>query len=182
MTLSTDIYLPLPKDYEGKMNTDNYLNDLVFDLQDMYQNLAQNINGTFSNTADTFVTPWSPLLSGSTTPGVFTYVNQVGLTWRQGIMTEVWGDVSWSSTTATGNLCLTLPYICSKSNGMPFVGDCQSSAITYTVGTSIYINAIPNTLRAEFWNSGTGISTQNQQVVASGRVIFHVRYIGVSDG
>lgn len=96
-------------------------------------------------------------------------------------MTEVWGDITWSATTATGNLLVNLPYLVTKSSQIPFVGEVQTSNFTYTAGTNCSINAIPSTYTAAIWNYGSGIATSQQAIVAAGRLIFHLRYIGISD-
>ena len=119
-----------------------------------------------------------PTLDGST-PGTFTYTHQTGWVLRQGLMVDVWVDVEWSATgTAAGDLFVELPYKVAVSEQMPFVGIVQPSAITYTGGTEIVINAINDTYRGEFWNTGDGFTTANQSVVSSGRLIFHIRYLG----
>lgn len=181
MTLPTDMKFPKYIDYEDEDDPSLYLNDLTISLQDMYEKIAQNVNGTFRNSFDVDSSPWTPVLKGTTAEGTFTYGNQYGLSLRQGILTEIWGDVSWTATTATGNLYVELPYLVSKSSGIPFVGVCQSSTFAYTTGAYVTINAIPSTRRGEIWCAGTGATTTNQVVPAAGRVIFHLHYIGVAD-
>lgn len=182
MTLPTDIILPLPRDYQDALNPDAYSNDLVFDLQNMYEQLANQINGTIRNYADVDSSQWIPTISGTTGVGATTYVSQVGWVFRQGIITDVWFDIEWSATTATGNLFIDLPYIVTKSNQKPFVGVLQPSAIPYGAGhTDLVCNAIPSTYRLEIWATGTATPTVNVGVAASGQLIGHCRYIGVSD-
>jgi len=182
LTLPTNIILPLrieqiqsgrPEDMES------YLRDLNLSLQQMYEQLAQGINGDIRSDFGVGRQLWTPVLQGSSASGTFTYTNQSGWSLRQGLTTDVWGDVAWSSAgTAAGNLYVELPYKVALSNDKPFVGVVQSSAITYTGGTNIEVNAISNTFRGEFWNSGSGFTTANQAVVASGQLIYHIRYIG----
>ena len=94
-------------------------------------------------------------------------------------MVDAWGDISWTGVGgATGNLFVELPYKVALTDNMPFVGVVQPSAFAYTAGTDVVINGISNTFRGEFWNTGNGVTTARQAVVASGRVIFHIRYIG----
>jgi ABC-type molybdate transport system substrate-binding protein len=178
MTLPTDIFYTLPTNY--KDDPEGYLTTLTFQLQNMYEQIVQNVNGSFRNDAVTASNRWTPTLSGST-PGTFTYTHQYGWSLRQGIMNELWGDIAWSSTTASGNLQLDLPYLVTLSNGLPFLGEVQSSGITYTGGTHIVLNANQNEFIATFYNTGSAFTTAPQAVVASGRVIFHIRYIGISD-
>lgn len=184
MTLPSSIILPLRPEtvFNDFDSVNNYLRELTVALQEMYEELASNVNGQFQSDAFVQREQWEPTLAGTTTAGSFTYGNQVGWSLRQGIMTDVWFDVSWTATGgAAGSLYLELPYLVAVSDGKPFVGVCQSSAITYSGGTGIVVNGIPNTYRAEFWNVGSGFTTANQAVVASGQLIGHLRYIGVEN-
>ena len=102
--------------------------------------------------------------------------------YRRGIIVDVWFDVLWSGVgTAANNLYLNLPYKVALSDEKPFIGVVQPSSITCTTGTEIVINAIPDTYRGEFWNTGSGVATGNQQVVASGQLIGYLTYIGQFD-
>jgi hypothetical protein len=179
MTLPTSIDLPLRVDYQSDEDIDRYLKDLVYELQEMYERITENVNGSIRNYADTDQTQWVPTLNG-TVSGTFTYTQQVGWSIRQGIYTEIFADISWSSTTAAGNLYIELPYNVTLSNGMPFVGTVQPSSIAFA-GSNLVINAIPNTYRGEIWSIGSGLATANLAVPASGRLIIHSKYIGVSD-
>jgi len=182
MTLPTDIILPQPKDYKGAEGSADMLNDLIFDLQNMYEQLANQINGTIRNYADVDQSQWVPTINGSTGAGATTYTQQIGWVFRQGIVTDVWFDIAWSATTASGNLFIDLPYIVTKSNQKPFVGVLQPSSIAYGAGkTDLVCNAIPSTFRLEIWTTGSAVATSNLAVVGSGQLIGHCRYIGVSD-
>jgi len=184
MTVPTNIQLPIQTERilsRDPKALEKYLRELIFSLQRMYESVAQGINGNIlSNTLEPG-RQWTPTLQGIT-PGTFTHNHQIGWAFRQGIFTDVWFDISWSAAgTAAGSLYVELPYIVAVSNQKPFVGVVQSSVIAYTGGTGIVINAIPNTYRGEFWNVGSGFTTANQSVVASGQVIGHIRYIGQAD-
>lgn len=181
MSLPSDIVLPLPGDKKKDEDADNYLKDLIFELQGMYEMIANNVNGNIRNNVEVDGSEWIPIMKGTTSSGTFTYTNQTGWSLRRGIITDVWGDVSWNATTATGNLYVELPYLVAKSDNMPFVGTCQTSGFAYTAGTYLTLNAIASTFRGEFWTCGNGLTTGNQSIFSSGRVIFHIRYIGQSD-
>lgn len=182
MTLPTDIILPLPEDYKNMDNPDAYLRDLVFDLQTMYEQIANNVNGSIRSYADVDSSQWVPTINGTGGAGATTYTNQVGWVLRTGIMTEVWFDVTWTASTATGNLFIDLPYLVTKSNQKPFVGVLQTSTIAYGAGkTLLNCNAIPSTYRLEIWSSGSAVATANVAVAGAGQLIGYCRYIGVSD-
>lgn len=154
----------------------------------MYEDMAQSINGDMRGAFGTANENWTPILKGTSVTGTFTYTHQVGWALRQGLLVDCWYDVAWTgSGTAAGNLYVELPYEVASSNQdssvsaslqTPFVGVVQSSTLAYTGGTGIVLNAIPNTFRGEFWNVGTAFATANQAVVAAGRLIGHVRYLG----
>lgn len=182
MTLPSDIFFPYDRNriLSGKPEEiESYLRELTVNLEQMYGNLVQNINGLIR--ADFTTDDWTPILKGTTLAGSFTYSHQHGWVLRRGIIVDVWGDIDWTATTATGNLYVELPYRVAITNQMPFVGTVQSDTFAYTGGTYCVINGISNTYRGEIWNSGTGIASVNQAVTASGRVIFHLRYIGQDD-
>lgn len=188
MTLPQTIILPLHTDRIESGEPDelsSYIRDLVFELQTMYSNLADAINGSTRADYDITRSSWTPILKGSTTAGTFTYTHQVGFSFRQGLMVDLWFDVAWTSSgTAAGNLVLELPYKVTKvstANTKPFMGAVQPSNVAFTGGTGIVINAIPNNFNGEFWNIGDGFVTANQLVVGSGQLIGHIRYIGVQN-
>ena len=179
MTLPTTINLPQPEDYES--DPTNFIENLITRLEDMYENLSDNVNGTIRNYADVDSSQWIPTLAGTTASGTFTYTNQIGWVHRQGIMTEVWGNIAWGATTATGFLYVELPYLATKSGGIPFVGTCITSNITYATGTTANIAATPDTYRGLIYTSGSGVGLAIMNVPASGAIDFHLRYIGISD-
>lgn len=156
--------------------------DFIYDLRDMYREIAYNVNGTLRS--DTFPGSfqWKPNLDGSTT-GSFTYDpasggHQTGWALRQGNIIELWFDIQWTATTASGDLYLELPYEVASSNDTPFVGVLQASGITYTAGSDLVINAIPDTYRGDIYYTVSGSATGKQQVVSTGQLIGHIRYIG----
>ncbi len=180
MTLPTNIIFPLRGDFSDLNDIDRYLGDLVFELQRMYEQIAQGVNGDIRGSAFTQRSEWTPLLKGTTVAGTFTYTHQIGWVLRQGLMTDIWFDVSWSASgTAAGNLFIELPYLVARSDEKPFSEVIQTSTIAYGGGnTLLSINATPNTFRGEIWSSGSGAVTANVAVAAAGQLIGHVRYIG----
>ncbi len=183
MTLPSNIIFPLRVDFNQIEDIDRYLRDLTFELQRMYEKLAQGVNGNIRASAFTQRNQWVPNLEGTTTSGTFTYVRQIGWALRQGLITDAWFDIEWSAQAgAAGNLLIVLPYRVARSDGMPFSEALQTSTIGYGAGkTVLSINAIPNTFRGEIWSSGSGAVTANVAVAAAGRLIGHIRYLGVAN-
>ncbi len=181
MTLPSSITFPLRADFEDFKDVDRYFRDLIFELQRMYEQLAQGINGTVRSDAALQRSNWTPTLVGTGVPGTFTYNHRIGWVQRTGNLTDIWFDVSWSASgAATGNLFLELPYKVANSSQKPFSSVLQTSTIGYGAGKSLLsINAIPNTFRGEIWSSGSGAATANVTVAASGQLIGHCRYLGV---
>lgn len=178
MTLPVNINLPQPEDYQA--NENQFVEDLISKLEDMYGNVVENVNGTYRNEAEVDGSQWIPTLQGST-PGTFTYTNQTGWCLRQGIMTDIWGKISWSSTTAAGNLYVELPYRCTKSNNSPFIGTCITSVFAYPSGNNVVINAFSDSYLGYIYTWGPGVSKTNLGVPSNGSIEFHLRYIGISD-
>ena len=134
MTLPTNIILPEPTDFQDNPNL--YVDNLVNKLEDMYESISINVNGIYRNNIDLDGSSWIPTLSGSTSAGSYTYTKQVAWVFRQGLLNDVWASISWSATTATGQLLINLPYEVIKSSiGLSFNGTCTTSGITYASGT-----------------------------------------------
>jgi hypothetical protein len=179
MPLKTDIILPEPTDFAD--NPGEYVERLVNDLEDMYEDISDTVNGTFRNNAFVDGSEWIPTLSGSTSAGSFTYTSQYAWVYRQGLLVDVWGAITWSGGTATGNLLINLPYLVTRTSGQTFIGECLTSGITYASGTSAVISALSNTYTANITIFGSGVSSSTLSAPASGTINFHLRYIGVSD-
>jgi len=179
MTLPLDLDLPLSINYTEGADVERYLKDLVFELQGMYNNITDNVNGFIRNNEEVDQAKWIPTLSG-TTAGVFTYDHQIGWSIRQGIFTQIYFDVKWSATTALNNLYVELPYKVTLSDQKPFMGVLQPSGVNFGAGnTNLVINAIPDTYRGEIWAIGSGAVTANLAIPASGQLIGHLTYIGI---
>ncbi len=180
MTIPETITFPLRADFEEFEDVDRYQRDLIFQLQGMYEQLAQGINGTIRSDTALQRSNWTPKLDGTAVSGTFTYTHQIGWVLRQGNLTDIWFDVLWTNAgAATGNLFLELPYKVANSSQKPFNGSLQTATIAYGVGQSLlHINATPSTYRGEIWSSGSGTATANVPVAAAGQLIGHVRYLG----
>ena len=182
MTLPERISLPPYRIREG--DNQQYFFELTNTLENMYADMVDVLNGTTRRNVDPGRSNWTPILKGTTIAGTFTYTHQVGWVLRQGLITDCWFDVEWSSAgAATGNLALTLPYKVALVDEMPFVGILQISNVTLTAGTNLVINGISNSFNGEFWCVGDGVATANQAIAdsGSGQIIGHIRYIGQND-
>ena len=191
MTLPTNINLPLHSDRirsQDPKELDNYFRDLIYELSRMYERIAHGVNGDIRGNFGLTEATWTPTIKGTTegANAVVTYVDdgQVGYVLRKGLLVDVWFDIEWSAIfNFSDNLYVELPYKVAKvttASTMPFVGVVQPSAITYTGGTEMVINAIPDTFRGELWNTGSAFPTANQTIPAMGRLIGHLRYIGTT--
>lgn len=182
MSLPSTIILPLRVNYQDEEDIERYQTDLVKELEGMYEDIADNVNGFIRNDTEADQAKWTPTLNG-TNAGTFTYTAQVGWSIRQGIYTTLYFDITWNAIgTAAGNLYLELPYRVTLSSGMPFVGVLQPSSIGFGAGnTNLVINAIPNTYRGEVWSIGSAAATANLAVPATGRLAGHLTYIGLQD-
>jgi len=176
-------FLPTKNEFSDKKEVDNYITEMVYELQDMYNELTENVDGSIKSSFYQQKELWTPVLNGTTVSGTFTYTNQIGWVFRQGLLVDVWGDLAWTAAgTATGNLYVELPYKVANTTGSPFVGASQISNLALGAGnTSLFIDAITDTYRGEFFQCGSGIANTNLTVQPSGNIKFHVRYLGVQN-
>lgn len=183
MAIPRSKFFQTKKNFENKEETDNYIVKMVYELQSMYDDLADGINGNIKSSYGIQKEQWTPILKGSTVTGSFTYVNQTGWVFRQGLLVDAWGDLSWSASGgATGNIYVELPYKVANTTNNPFIGCVQASSVAYGAGnTTLFIDAISDTYRGEIWQSGSGIAISHLPVSATGQFMFHIRYLGVQD-
>jgi hypothetical protein len=177
MTLPTDINLPIPENLftpGAKYNVETYLKELIDRLSDMYQEVAQNVNG--------HIREWIPTVYGLTTPGTsagITYVNQFGWLRRSGIITECWMDVSWSAHDGTGEVAILMPYEAANSNGSPFIGVIESlGSNNFGANTYLTWRVEPDTTQGSIILNGSGIPSSNLTVSGSGGFRGYIRYLG----
>jgi hypothetical protein len=180
MTLPLNIILPEPEDFSK--DSQGYVDVLVRRLEEMYESISRSFNGSIRSELSAGSNNWTPTLSASTA-GTFTYTTQVGSTFRQGTIVDVWGFVQWSATTASGTLQIDLPYKVALTNSLlTFVGTCTPSGIPFATGTACNIAAVQNTYYASIQTYGTAIASAILNVPASGSLTYHLRYLGATNG
>ena len=177
MTLPTDINFSRIEEGNQKDSM-----ELIRELQDMYEEVAQNVNGFIRNSNEIDQANWTPTLT-DTGGGTFAYTHQVGWSVRQGIFTQIWFDVRWNSSTSSGTLSLDLPYRVTLSDRNPFVGVVQPSIVNLGAGYSnVVIVAVPDTYRGEFQVTGNNVGYSNlNSPTTVGRLAGHLMYIGIED-
>lgn len=181
MTLPSNFLFPEPPENLENEDLKKYLKELNFSLKRMYEDVATNSNGVQRRSEQVGRENWLPVLKGNTLPGNFTYTLRYGTALRRGILVDAWFHIGWSAIGgATGQLILELPYKVANAptNIAPFVGVVRPANLTYTSGTGIIIDGLPNTFNGRFFNIGTGGTGGQQGVQVSGNVSGHIRYLG----
>lgn len=179
---STDpMIFPIKKSSETKKDAPiNSYNDLIKKLDQ----LDKKIDGAFKSSFSTQKEQWTPLIKSTNVSGPITYNHQIGWVYRQGLLVDVWGDISWTNSgLSSGNLYVELPYKVATSTQWPFVGSAQLVGVTFGVGhTAVVSLAVPGTYVCEFSSYGNvGGSFTAVQIPNSGAIRFHIRYIGVQN-
>lgn len=173
MTLPTDIILPLETDLIKSGDPDSlelYMRNLIDTLTDMYQQLAQNVNG--------FIREWTPIVFGTTSDGTGTYDHAGGFYLRQGIIVDVWYDVQWTAHTGTGNVGIKLPYKAANATTVPWEDVCGFSTLNLGAYSYLTSNVDPDSFDMLFVRNGSGLARQFQPIAGAGRLLGHARYIG----
>lgn len=166
-----------------------HLHDLTFELQNMYELMAQNINGSFRSNDYVDGSAWKPTVRGATNAGTITYLQQSGWVIRYGIITEIWFQVEWSTIgAASGWLLLDLPYKVTQYDsdmGNLFIGPLMSggpTGLSYPVGkTFAVISALPGTFTAKVQSGQSGAPSSEVSINSNSYISGNVRYIGVED-
>jgi len=176
MTLPTDIIFPLQTDLIKAGDPESlqlYIRNLIDTLTDMYQQVAQNVNG--------YLRQWSPIAYGLSTAGTGTYTYQDGWLRRSGILTELWFDIAWTAHTGTGGLAIQLPYKAAKSSNQPWVGVIQSVSSSNNFGagyTYLVWKAEQNTTQGTIVRCGSTVAAAEQQIANAGSYAGYIQYIG----
>jgi len=183
MTLPINFKLPELNDAQSPEQITSYLQDLNFELQNMYDQTAQNVNGFIRSYADVDGSEWIPTISSTGTTGTIGYTLQSGFSRRSGIMTEIWFDIAWESIGgSTGTVYVELPYKSSAYAGIPFTNAIITETMVYPTYSTIAITADANSYQGRLVQSGSGIpNTTGLPIQPVGRIRGYLKYIGVED-
>ena len=182
MTLSTEITLPaIDKEIvDDSVKMERYLRDLTRDLEQMYIEVAEGVNGNIKTNDSLAQDSYTPeVFSSGAAEGTGTYDHQIGWVLRKGIIVDTWFDVQWTAHTGTAGvpMYISLPYLVAQSAQKPFVGVLYSSNITFA-GSYITCNAAPNTRRCNIWTSTSAGAGAQVNLDTTGQFAGHIRYIG----
>lgn len=184
MTIPINLNLPAISDEAVSTPSGmvQYLKDLTYDIEKMYDEVSDGVNGNLSTNDSVGQSAFTPtILDSADEDTTFTYDHQIGWVLRKGLFVDIWFDVKWSAVltgTVNGTMEIELPYKVAKTEQKPFVGVLQSSVFAYTAGTECVINARSNTFILDVWNVGDGFTTANQGSVSAGHLIGNIRYVG----
>jgi len=174
MTLPTNIILPLRLDAIREGDPEKIavtMRNLVDTLTQMYQDLANNLNG--------YITTWTPTSYGLTSSGICTYSRQIGWMRRSGIITELWMDIAWTGHTGTGGLAIEMPYVAAPSEGAPWIGTIASDGNTFGAGyTYLTWSCEPSTTQGTIYRNGSGVALSAMSIAATGSYRGYIQYLG----
>jgi hypothetical protein len=97
---------------------------------------------------------FTPTAIGGTTTGTTTYTTQNGNYTKVGNVVTVWGEITVTGATGTGNLRFGGFPFTSGSSGAPSIGSVQTSGLAWSQApssSSLYVN--PNATYAVIYNS-----------------------------
>lgn len=172
---------PITSSINSPQPTNPSFSELKDNAYNSSKNTSNSVNCNIKSSYYVGKEKWTPVLSGTTTAGSFTYNRQIGWVSREGLVVDVWADMIWTSSgTAAGRLAIDLPYKVAKSGVWPFMGAVQTSTFGYGAGnTCLSILVEPDTFKGYFWGYGPSVVSTQLAVPAAGQIIFHIRYLGV---
>jgi hypothetical protein len=100
---------------------------------------------------------WTPTLTGGSTAGTTTYINQVGLYTRIGRQVTVYYFVNISAATGTGQIVIGgLPFTVKNTSSFSPLGACYTGSATYTAGYTYPIaQSVSNTTNILLYIGGS---------------------------
>ena len=163
MSLNNDFYFSDdPKEF--KVELKNYLEDIT---------LA--INGVRGE--------WSPTIIGSTTDGETTYEVQNGYYVKVFDMVDLFYDVEWSNTTATGSIYIETPFVAQNFSSNIYSGicECNKTLVFPTGRTYITTKPLPGTRNLQITAFGDSVNAKVVTVDEASRLKGFVRFPVQSD-
>jgi hypothetical protein len=109
-------------------------------------------------------TSWTPTLTGGTVAGATTYTSQLGTYIRIGSLVWVWGNITITAATGTGNAVIGgLPFSASGASNN-YLGSCFISGAgwAWPVGSTMMTPAIVPSAGSSMLIEGSGTATGNQ--------------------
>lgn len=188
MTLPENLILPFHLQQIRSGNPDDmarYMQDMVNELERMYRDLAENVNGQIKSSDASVYQNWTPVLEGSSTPGSFTWASGYpsGLLKYKGNELDIWFNLRWTGTSGSpaGDLRLITPYTFRETDQASWVGVVESN-LTLSSGYSwVTCEAVPNNNYINFKENGSGVNIQNLSVASTGQLKGHVRCLIAND-
>ena len=178
MTLPITTILPFNSEQikSGGDDLDAYLQELIFNLQRQYEDVAQAVNGDIRNDVQQGSRQYIPTVRGSTAEGAGTYTSQVGWVLRKGLIVDFWYDVVWTGHTGTGTLQLDLPYQAAETNTNLFTG---TAILETLVFAGIPYGIVTNNGRTmQIEGSQSATTPANVAIATAGTLRGYVRYVG----
>jgi len=187
--MTLDSNLVLPSNYEAINSDDpnvreNFIRDLIFSLTDMYEEIADAVNGDISSDQESGLLQYMPTVTGSGgINGSESYSKQTGWYLRQGLMVDVWVDISFTGHAGTGDMQVSLPFESARTSNDPFMGAMIAGTIAYSGGyTQTGWSIGGDSLIANVLESGDGQTLKNLQMASAASLRGHIRYIGKENG
>lgn len=102
------------------------------DMQTLARKLVEPLRGWFLGYGSGYVSgTWTPTYIGGTAAGATTYTAQVGEWVRVGSVVHIWGQVSWSAATGTGDGRITLPFTARNTANAQYPAAIRINGLAY---------------------------------------------------
>jgi len=120
-------------------------------------------------------TLYSPTITGSVVPGTATYSTQDGIYLVIGNLALVWGNISFSAFTGSGDLQIVLPSAIGTTSQGAVIGPVSFDAV-YTSGNQAVVTGSTSNSFLNITCFGSGFAATVQESVSSANITFFVFY------
>lgn len=120
---------------------------------------------------------WTPTYFGLTTAGTTTYTMQEGRYAVHGSVVELWGRVTWTAATGTGQAVIGgLPFAVPSIGNLFYPAALWVSDVTFG-GSGVQLLGWPGQPQLRLYTLSSNATSTAINIEAAGDIIFNVRYL-----
>lgn len=152
------------------------------EIEKMYYDLAQRVNGQFKTSEDATHAKWTPEIYGASTAGTINYVTKDGVILLRNNEIDIWFKIVWTTIgSGAGTLRIKIPYTIRNTNTQFWHGSLATN-LTLSSGYTYALTAASNGNNyLQLIECGSGVNIQNISIQANSEIRGHVRCLIEND-
>lgn len=185
MTLPENLILPyhLQQIKAGNIeDTTSNMKDLVKEIEKMYFDIVQRVNGQLKTSEDVTQANWTPEIYGASNAGTINHTTQDGVLLLKNNVLDVWFKIAWTTIgSGAGTLRIKIPYTIRDTNTQFWYGPLATNLTLSSGYTYALTSASNGNNYLQLIQCGSGVNIQNISIQANSQIRGHVRCLIEND-